>query len=380
MGARKAGALVAAVLLAAPARSARAAGPATDAYDGIREGVPLDVHGLADVYVQHAFGLSCRDLAHYRDFDAQCEALAIESMGFGFAHRPSPSAGFRLDLGVGETATSFFHSDPASADHPGLSRALSTIAQGFVTVVVPVGRGLAIDVGKFGTPVGFEDNEIRSNWNYSRSILFTLGEPTYHSGARIMYAPSDALAISLFWVNGWNTNFLGNGMRTVAAAVGWRATAMLEGSVVYMAGPERPSARPTRPEVAFRNEVAGYGVLRLTPRLSFAAAADYGVDAMGGGVTWWGVVGYLRYDPWPFLGAALRAEHYADPDGFTSGTRQHLVSATLTLEARANLGDVALLVRPEIRRDQSDVRAFGADGAGLARHGDTAAIGVILSF
>jgi hypothetical protein len=75
------------------------------------------------------------------------------------------------------------------------------------------------DVGKFGTPVGFEDNESPPNWNYSRGLLFTLAEPSYHTGVRATYPATAGLAFSVFWLNGWNTNVIdGNEMRSFAAA------------------------------------------------------------------------------------------------------------------------------------------------------------------
>ena len=89
---------------------------------------------------------------------------------------------------------------PAATAHPGLSRALSYLEQAFVTAAIPAGRGVSIDVGKFGTPVGLEDNETPSNWNYSRSLLFTVGEPTYHTGVRATAYATDELAISAFWL------------------------------------------------------------------------------------------------------------------------------------------------------------------------------------
>jgi len=68
-----------------------------------------------------------------------------------------------------------------------------------VTTGWPIGRGLVIDVGKFGTPLGLASNETQKNWNYSRSLLYTLAEPTYHTGLRATYPLADSFALTGYW-------------------------------------------------------------------------------------------------------------------------------------------------------------------------------------
>jgi putative OmpL-like beta-barrel porin-2 len=102
------------------------------------------------------------------------------------------------------------------------ARATSFLQQAFASAIVPLAREreLELDAGRFGTPVGLEDNESLPNWNYGRSLLFSWAEPTLHTGLRATCLLTPRLAASAFWVNGWNSVVVdGNGMRTFAGAV-----------------------------------------------------------------------------------------------------------------------------------------------------------------
>ncbi len=373
-------ALCAFALLASASRTAHAGGgAATDAYDGIRDDVALDVHGLADLYVQENLGAAASRAPQLRAFDMHAGAPAIGLVHVALAHKPDV-VGFRVDVGVGDMANSYLHYDPASASHPDFSRGMSYVEQAFVTAIVPVGRGFTLDVGKFGTPVGLEENESLTNWNYSRSLLYLIAEPSYHAGARLTYPVLRTLALSAFWVNGWDaTIFDGNGMRAGAAAVTWNPSDKTEIVVDYMGGLERAPTRLFDPAQTFRHELDFYATYDLTDRISFASTADYGRDAASGGVSWWGVAGYLRVRALPWLAGTLRGEHLADTNGFTTGTKQRLAEATATIETREQVGRVTMIQRLEYRRDRSDTRVFESLAAPLTRQ-DTVTAALIAAF
>jgi len=365
-------------------------GAATDGYDGVRPGEPLDVQGLIDVYGQAMVAPRHEPVPLYRAFDDAANGAGLGLARVTFAHAPRVF-GFRLDLGAGALADSFRDLDPDAAAHPGTARGLSYIEQGFVTLVVPLSPGasrkreLLFEAGKFGTPVGLEENESLTNAQYSRGLLFTLAEPTYHTGLRATLRLSDRLACTAFALNGWNTNFAsGNGLRSYALAATWNPSDKTEIVVDYMAGLERAITRLADPALHLRHEVDGYATYALTDRVSFAVTADYGHDAASGGADWWGVGGYLRGQILSWLGAAARGEHMRDDNGFTSGTRQRLAELTLTVEGRLP-PDVSLparfapLVRLEYRRDRSDEPVFrSASGGGLTRQ-DTLTLAFVAS-
>jgi hypothetical protein len=369
---------IACVLVSSTPGTARAGGgAATDAYEAIRAGALVDVHALADVYFEHEEPVGGG--LQLRAFDVHADQPAVNLLRLTLAHRPD-WLGFRIDAGVGDTPNAYLRYDPAATAYPGLSRGLSYLEQAFMTAAIPAGRGVSIDVGKFGTPVGLEDNETPSNWNYSRSLLFTVGEPTYHTGVRVTTRATDELALSAFWLNGWNTNVLdGNGMRSFALAATWedRKTDVV---LVYAGGLEHPPTHLSSPSLAFRNELDGSVVYALRRWLSFAATADYGLDTSSGGVTWWGVGGYARWGLLPWLAGVARGEHYADPQGFTTGTAQRVAEGTVTAEASTHVGPVKLIGRLEYRRDQSDEPLFRAAAQRTLTHQDTSTLGLMAAF
>jgi hypothetical protein len=368
------------VLVLAFERAARAGGgAATDSYDDIRSNTPLDLHALTDLYAQYNFNQPYSSTSQLRAFDAN-DGLQLNFARLTIAHVPEPF-GFRVDVGEGSTPNGYLDSDPAATAYPDLSRALSYIEQAFVSVRLHVAkRELDIDVGKFGTPVGLEDNESQQNWSYSRSLLYTWAEPTYHTGLRVTYALASALALSAFWVNGWNANILeGSGMRTFAVAGTWTPMKSLSVSFAYMGGLERAPTRLGDPTMAWRNELDAFATYALTKRLSLAVTTDYGHDEANDGVWWWGAGGYARYELAPWLAASVRAEELVDPDGFLTGTRQRVAEVTATMEVKEQFSRASVVTRLEYRRDQSDARVFETATA-HATNQDTVTLGVMLFF
>jgi hypothetical protein len=362
---------------ASAARTAQAGGAAaTDAYEGVREGADVDAHFLVDLYFLHRAQGPTGGRVPFRAFDVRNDVPSASLVRLTLARRPGPF-GFRLDLGAGDMQGAYLAADPASSTHPEASRALSFAQQAFVTLALPVGRGVAVDAGKFDTPVGLEDNATLANWNASRGLLFTLAEPTYHFGLRTTYPLTDDLAVSAFWLNGWNTNVLeGSGMRSFAAALGWKAQRRIDAGLVYAGGLERAPTRLSDPALDFRHELAAYASYAVRTWLSFAATTDYGVDARPGGGSWWGAGGYVRWRPSDWLALNARGEHFADPAGFLTAAAQDMVEATFTLEATERLGGGTLVVRFEVRRDRSTAPVFPARGPRAVPRQDT--VGVTL--
>jgi hypothetical protein len=114
---------VAIALLASASYARGGGGPPTDAYEGI-VGSAIDVHALADIYFAGNFGDPYDSQSELRAFDATANEPAIGWLRVRLAHRPG-RFGFRVDLGLGDTATAYFLDDPAHVQDPALSRWLS---------------------------------------------------------------------------------------------------------------------------------------------------------------------------------------------------------------------------------------------------------------
>jgi hypothetical protein len=356
-------------------------GAATDAYDDIDPGAGLDVHAFLDLFALRNFNDPISGKNQLREFDFAANRAALGYLRITLARRPR-RVGFRIDAGLGDTAQVFKQQDPASVAHPDLARATSYVQQAFATVMLPFWRevALAIDMGRFGTPVGLEDNESLPNWNYARSLLYSWAEPSLHTGVRATCRLTPWLAASLFWVNGWNTVVVdGNGMRTVAAAATFQATPAVEVALVTMAGPEHPPTALGGP-LALRAVADAYVVYRPLAAASFALTADWGHDRAGGGVGWWGTAWYARLEAPRWLAAALRGEILSDPDGFLTGTRQLLTELTVTGEVRGTVGPVRLVGRLEYRRDLSNAPVFEAPGPAASRQQNTVTAALLAAY
>jgi hypothetical protein len=364
--------------LAGQYRSALAGGAATDAYDGIAPTGGLDVHGLADLYLLHNFNDPASGLNQLRAFDFRDRA-SVGYLRATLAAQPRP-IGFRLDLGAGDTAHVFEQQDPAAPRHPSWARATSYVGQAFVTLTLPLAPPVALDVGKFATPMGLEDNESLLDWNYSRSLLFSWAEPTLHTGLRGTSALTDSLAVSLFWVNGWNAGLIdGSDMRTFAAAATWKPREDVEVALADMAGLEHPPTDLGAP-LSLRNLLTASVVVTPWAGVAVAFAADVGDDRAAGGVVWWGAAWYGRLPLVRWASVAVRGEYLADPAGFVTGTRQSLAELTTTVEARASVGPARLVVRLEYRHDQSNAAVFEAALPASRTHQDTFTLALLIAF
>jgi hypothetical protein len=344
-------------LAGGPARAE--GGAATDAYDDVAGPRAIDVHAFLDAYFVHNFDDPRTGENVLREFDFKSDALTLSYLRLTLAHRPDP-VGFRLDAGFGATADVYRRQDPASVEHPDLARATSFVGQAFVSVLVPLERTIELDAGKFATPVGLEDNESLGNWAYSRSLLYSWAEPSLHTGVRATSQVASTLALSLFWLNGWNSGVVdGNDMRAFAVAATLRPSAAVEGALVYMGGLERPPTALAGP-LAFRNLLDGYLTAWLSERVGCALTADLGHDRADGGVTWWGIGGALRFQGLPWLAGSVRGEYFSDRSGFMTGTPQAVAEVTATVEARADPGLGRWLARLEYRHDRSTAPVFDA--------------------
>ena len=115
-----------------------------------------------------------------RNFEVAHNSFSLNLAEVALEKKPTADSrgGFRIDLDYGPTATIVHGSEPGgTASFRTSSRPTSAIWRWRE-------RRLQLDFGKFVTPMGNEVIETKDNWNYGRSLLFTLAIPSYHTGAR----------------------------------------------------------------------------------------------------------------------------------------------------------------------------------------------------
>jgi hypothetical protein len=327
-----------------------------------------EIGGLVDAHYNWFSSRPDGD-AQYRNFDTRHDQFRVSMAQIWLAKAPSATsrAGYKVRLSVGPASTI------VQSLEPGSSPVLQTIEEGFISYLAPIGKGLQFDVGKFVTQHGAEVIEAKDNWNYSRSLLFSLAIPYYHSGVRALYAPHDKIAFMASLVNGWNNVVENNGAKTFGAQVVVKPTATLSLVQNFMAGPEQPDN-----SVDWRRLWDTTVTYAVHPKLSVMGNYDYGTDTVGGArVHWQGFAGYAKLQATPWLAFSPRFEIYDDASGFTTGAVQTLKEGTATLELKPN---DTLMWRIEYRSEFSDVPVFKVRGGGLKTTQNSIAFGVLYSF
>lgn len=326
--------------------------------------------GLVDAYYDW-FSTRPSGDAQYRNFDTQHDQFRLSMAQIWLAKAPTSDsrAGYKIKLSGGPATTL------VQAFEPGSTPVLENIEEGFISYLVPVGKGLQFDVGKFVTQHGAEVIEAKDNWNYSRSLLFALAIPYYHSGVRATYAPNDKISFMGNFVNGWNNVVENNSGKTFGAQVILKPTAKLSLVQNYMAGPEQPDD-----STDWRHLYDTSATYTVNPKFSLMANYDYGSDTdavSGAGVHWQGVAAYAKVQATKWFAFSPRFELYDDASGFTTGTAQQLKEVTTTFELKPV---DSFMWRIEYRSDFSDNEVFKMSDGTFKKHQSSIAFGVLYSF
>src|SRR3954468_736328 len=317
----------------------------------------VTVGGVADDNCLHNF-----DVAH-NSFSLNMAKLALEK-------KPTSDSrgGFRVDLTYGQSAAIIggYDSAPGSVNN--------TIEQAYLSYLVPTHKGsLQFDFGKFVTQHGAEVIETKDNWNYSRSLLFSLAIPYYHEGVRMLYSPSDKLTLGANLSNGWNDVVDNNSGKTAGFMAILKPTPKVSWTLNYMVGPEQPIA-----DSPIRNLFDTTFSFTATPKLSLMLNYDYGSDTISdAGVNWQGIAAYAKLQPNAWFALVPRIEFLKDDDGFMTGTSQNLNEFTLTAEFKHKDG---VLMRVEYRNDHADTDYFIKEADQKVKNQSVFTIGWVYAF
>jgi len=256
------------------------------------------------------------------------------------ATRPSEGwfiPGFGLKLAAGKVARemkSDWDGDGVIGDHGDRFETNNFDAEeAYLTWTVPdespALKGLTFKGGKFVTLLGAEVIEPWLNYNYSRSLLFTLAIPITNTGLLATYPITDKLSVTGGAVEGWDKVASNNNGWTGMGNITWTATDMvtLAGNGIW--GPEQNNK--TGPKRGVADLVA---TIKPTSALTLNFNYDWGQEQeaalTGGTAIWQGLAAIANYNFTDRASAAVRAEWFEDHGGSRSATRQTLWEATLT--------------------------------------------------
>lgn len=336
-----------------------------------------------------------------RVYDVLSNEFSLNQASVVIEHAPDVAAGRRwggrLDLQFGQ-ATDTLQGNPLNEPRPQIYR---NIFQVYGTYVAPIGKGLNVDFGKWGSALGIEGNYSKDQVNYSRAYWFDF-LPFYHMGLRASYPVNDRFTLNYWIVNGTNQVEATNGFKDELFGFTAKPHRTVTWTMNYYLGQEHPdrivvppiSPTPVQTGLSFQaispapdgktHIFDSYVTWQATPKLSLAIEGDYLVERLwknaapgrstapshvdGGAV-------YLRYQITPRFALASRAEYMSDRGGLYSGITQALKENTITFDHVLADG---FLMRYEWRRDFSNQPTFLSDVQGVLRKDqNTATLGVV---
>ena len=336
-----------------------------------------------------------------RAYDVLSNELSLNQADVIFDHPANLDAGrrwgARVDLQFGQ-ATDTLSGNPANEPRPQIYR---NIFQAYGTYVVPVGKGINVDFGKWSSSLGIEGNYTKDQMNYSRSYWFYF-LPFYHMGIRASIPVNDRLSFNYWLVNGTNQVEATNGFKDQLFGFTAKPRKSVTWTFNYYFGQEHPDrflSDPTNPVpvqpgltfTAIRPAPDGrthifdsYATWQATPKLTVAVEGDYVIQRLwrdaGPGQSsapsfTTGGAAYARYQLTPKMAAATRFAYLSDQGGLFSGITQALKENTITFDYLLADG---FLMRYEWRRDYSNQPSFLTEVQGvLARDQNTATIGLV---
>ncbi|RZK30081.1 MAG: porin, partial [Hymenobacter sp.] len=165
-----------------------------------------------------------------------------------------------------------------------------------------------LDVGVFGSHIGFESALSKDNWTLTRSLMAE-NSPYYESGARFTYEADPKLTLTALVLNGWQNIRETNQAKALGTQLQWKPTAkiLINSSTFY--GNEQPTDSVVRRRY-FHNFYITYAA---TERLSLAVVFDVGKQQSAqrrGYDTWHAGSAFVKYKLSDLFSATLRGEYY----------------------------------------------------------------------
>jgi Putative beta-barrel porin-2, OmpL-like. bbp2 len=354
-----------------------------------------------DTYYAYNFNHPVGRVNLLRAFDVLSNEISLNQASVILEHAPDLNAGrrwgARLDLQFGQ-ATDTLQGNPSNEPRPQIYR---NIFQAYGTYVIPVGKGINVDFGKWSSSLGIEGNYTKDQINYSRAYWFYF-LPFYHMGLRANIPVNDRFSINYWVVNGTNQVEATNGFKDQLFGFTAKPNKNINWTVNYYLGQEHPDRAPTtscgpvpvqpglcfaaiRPAPNGRTHIFdSYVTWNATPKMTLALEGDYFIQRL------WqnsapgqssapshtdGGAAYIQYQVTPKIALATRAEYMSDRGALFSGISQALKENTVTLDYKVSDG---LLMRYEWRRDFSNQPSFLSDVQGvLNKDQNTATVGLL---
>lgn len=360
-----------------PAAAAPDAAPAAKSwYDAIKFNAFVDGYAA----INYNFPKPQSGKNAFRGYDVN-NGFSLAWAGLNASYDPDPVGG-TISLRFGPSATIYSGADNETVG-------LQYLKQAFASWK-PM-DALQLDFGKFDTIFGAEVAESHLNQNYTRGVLYWLGQPLFHTGLRATYTVNEQVAVKAMVVNGWNRTIDNNAGKSYALQLALTPADGLAAYIGWIGGPEQndtltidcaegtvlnpttgncdasPGAAASSTAIdrggandtkAWKHLIDLVVTYAVNDNLGLVFNADYGTEGLRGTtsddvthVKWYGAMLGARYQIDPIWGVGVRGEYYVDKDGYTTGTGIKdlaLATGTLTLEAKPTAN---LILRLDTRGD-----------------------------
>jgi len=365
---------------------------------------PIDFSGTIDGYYSWNTEHPALKANELYSFDAPANTFSLNLAKIAMSHSPDP-VGFEFDLMFGDTANQIAAAALANEGNASSPYTLATgnsgffdknVEQAYVSFKPAKAKGFEIDFGKFVTTSGAEVVESYSNWNYSRSLLYSWAIPIFHFGVRTSWPMGKHLTAGAQVVNGWNNDFSTNSRATLGANImaTYSKWSLIED---WYGGEDNEVFDPGVGHTRGWRQLFDT-VLTITPSSKFSAYLNYdygqnrnygvsysyflGFDPTafpdGSLSRWQGIAAALHYQPTSKWAFTPRFEVFDDPNGaallaqdgiFPTDAvpiRQTVKEITVTGEYKILEG---LLWRAEYRYDWSNQPFFERGGGSTPPYG-----------
>jgi hypothetical protein len=251
-----------------------------------------------------------------------------------------------------------------SATAPNLpgSKCLRHLGLADVSYRIPVGQGLTVQAGIFGSLIGYDSLYAKDNLSYTRpwGADFT---PYLMLGVNASYPFSQKLTGTFFVINGYWHLANANSVPSTGGQLAYKATPRVTVKETVLWGPHQSNT-----SLKYWRFLSDSIVERKTDRLTVAFEYIYSGEDVPGSPRALMMTGQLPVR-WAFnkrWSATVRPEFIWDRDGRWTAARQTVKAVTTTLEYRVPYRQTATILRLEHRYDDSR----GSQG-GFFRGADT---------
>ena len=236
---------------------------------------------------------------------------------------------------------------------------LRQLGRANVSYLAPVGNGLNVQAGIFGSFIGFESLYAKDNFNYTRAWIADYS-PYLMMGVNAVYPFNDQWTGAVFVINEYWHLANANSLPSYGAHVTYRPTSSWTFKETIYYGPDQSSTSLEFWRL-FSDSIIEW---KATDGITFAADYQVGTQNMDGApgsprAFYMGASFPMRWHiagPWS---VALRPEVYWDRNGIITGFQQFIWAMTTTAEYKLPYKWTNTIMRLEYRYDESTGRGGG---------------------